>query len=29
MAPTVRIEIDDDTVLVDGVDATAAIRDAR
>jgi CMP/dCMP kinase len=26
MAPTVQIEIDDDTVLVDGVDATAAIR---
>jgi cytidylate kinase len=26
MAPTVRIDIDDDTVHVDGVDATAAIR---
>jgi cytidylate kinase len=26
MAPTVEIEIDDNTVIVDGVDATAAIR---
>lgn len=26
MAPTVRIDIDDDTVIVDGIDATAEIR---